>query len=418
MSDPRRASDDLLLRLIREGKHDSEIAVRLGITTGELRERKADLRNRLGFDRYQQQTGVTPSPAGTSRRKVFLWGMAIAAGCFAILLAIANLFAGNPEEEAPARVVQTAVPTTSTVARPSEVLVAGQPFVDLGRVIVSGSTDGTTIGYVSNRLALSAIDLQTTSYLGNSEFVSWTITSASRTDAFLRGTLADRQIDLALYTDRPGGRLRTVSAGVGPLLEVDADRNPFPVTILITVTQGGAPIAARFTESGHLLLALTPIATDRAFDAYNGSELDVSSAQPFGRIAVSVGANTRNGCDPSTLAPAPASVNCRFSWLRSNRGFSVPFDGTYSCSGARSLRYEGGGIRLEFILVGQSTANFACPPSPVAAGAVIIPDGEWIVAASSIETSRPLAVVVALNGQVYVGDVLSSAACPCLPQPT
>jgi DNA-binding NarL/FixJ family response regulator len=48
MSRPERPSDDLLLQLVREGRHDAEIAVRLGVTTGELRERKIDLRNRLG----------------------------------------------------------------------------------------------------------------------------------------------------------------------------------------------------------------------------------------------------------------------------------------------------------------------------------------------------------------------------------
>ena len=48
MSDPRRASDDFFIRLLREGLHDAEIGVRLGITTGEVRARKADLRGKLG----------------------------------------------------------------------------------------------------------------------------------------------------------------------------------------------------------------------------------------------------------------------------------------------------------------------------------------------------------------------------------
>ena len=46
--DSARPSDALLQSLMREGLHDAEIAVRLGITTGELRERKAELQRRTG----------------------------------------------------------------------------------------------------------------------------------------------------------------------------------------------------------------------------------------------------------------------------------------------------------------------------------------------------------------------------------
>ena len=419
MSDPRRASDDLLIQLLREGRHDSEVAVRLGITTGQLRERKTDLRNRLGAERYEHLTGMVQKRELPHRTKPFLMGTGIAAGSLAILLVIANVFAGEPEEETASRVVAPSTPTVPALTPPPQVTVEGRSYLDLGPFIVSGSSDPGPVGTVSNRLALAVIELRAVSYVVNSDFAPWALVSSSRTDAFLRGTVANRQIDVSLYTERPRGRLRTIDAGVGPLLEVDAERGqPLPAIVMLAVTEGGTPVEARLTPEGRLLIGLRPVPPERAVDAYNGSALDVSGAALFGKIDVSIGSNIRNSCDPAPPVPQPAVVKCRVAWLRTHRGFTVPFDGTFSCSGARSLRYEGGGVRLEFILVGQSNTSFACAPSEVFAGAVIVPDGEWVVAASSIESGLSLAVVVALNGQVYVGDVKSAAGCPCLPRPT
>ena len=45
---------------MREGLHDAEIAVRLGITTGELRERKAELQRRTRT--------IDPAPTRERRR--------------------------------------------------------------------------------------------------------------------------------------------------------------------------------------------------------------------------------------------------------------------------------------------------------------------------------------------------------------
>jgi hypothetical protein len=62
MSRPERPSDDLLLQLVREGRHDAEIAVRLGVTTGELRERKIDLRQGLAAHARERFCLALPLP--------------------------------------------------------------------------------------------------------------------------------------------------------------------------------------------------------------------------------------------------------------------------------------------------------------------------------------------------------------------
>ena len=417
MQDPRRVSDEMLLALIRERLHDSEIAVRLGITTGQLRERKAELRNRLGAERYQALTGTARRRQMSGRTRMFLWGAAVAAGCFAILLGVANIFAGDPgDDDAATARAQPAIPTRAVPIPPPVVTEDGRTFLNAGKFVATGSSG--PVGTPFNRATMVAMELRATTFVTQSSFVAWELVSASTTDAFLRGTLADRQLDVALYTQRPGGRLRTVPAGVGPLLEIEADAGfPIPPTIMLVVRQGSRPVEARLRADGTLLIAPDSLASDSVFDADTGHLLDVSRATAFGSLSSLPGTRAENGCNGSPPAPHPkaGTVACRVSWQSRGGGFSVPFDGTYSCTGARSLRYEGGGVRLEFILTGQSTATFACQPTSVRAGQPIIPSGEWILAAT-IDGVGEVTIVATLEGDLFVGEVRGEASCPCLPR--
>ena len=394
--------------------------MRLGISTAQLRERKTELRNRLGPRRYAELTGTASRRRLSPRAKLFLGGMGLAAGTLGILLVIANVFAGEEGEEAPARPVSSESPTATALLPPSLVAVGGREYLDLGILIVSGSSDPGPVGTVFNRVGLASIELRATSYLATSAFATWEVVSASRTDAFLRGTFGDRQIDLSVYTQRPGGVLRPVAAGVGPLLEIDsANGYPFPATLILIATEGGRPVEARLRDDGSLLLATAPLGGGFVVDSYTGSALDVSAARPFGKLPTNVATTIRNGCNGAPPAPHPraGTVSCRVAWSRANRGFTAPVEGTFSCAGPRSLRFEGGGVRLDFLLVGQFPIAFACEPSTVAAGENIVPDGEWVIVAS-IDGVGEVAIAVALDGQVFVGEIRGDAACPCLPRPT
>jgi hypothetical protein len=416
MSDPRRSSDELLLRLLRENQHDAEIAVKLGISTGQLRERKRDLRNRLGEERWQELLGQKAGRRPMSPRlKLFLMGGAVAAGVLAMLLGIANIVAGDPEEEPLVTSRPTLAPTTVSLAPPTPVDVEGRPFLDLGPFVIAADADGGLVGTASNRLALVAMELRRDSFITSSEHVNWNLVNARRSEAYLRGTVAERQLDLLVLVERPNGRLRTLTAGVGPLLAVEPESGyPRPPILMIAATQGGAPVEVRLTPEGRLLLGAV-IPANKVVDSYTGGELDVSGAQPFGRIPVTVAAQVKNTCDPGRPGVAAAAVGCDLRWQRSNRGFTVPFDGTFSCSGARTLLYDGGGVRLQFTLVDQPTNQLSCEASSVSAGTAIVPDGIWEVHAQDAEGTR-LAIAVALDGTVYVGVVKAGAGCPCLPR--
>ncbi len=416
MTDARRASDDLLLRLLREGRHDSEIAVQFGSSTGELRERKADLRNRLGVERYQELAGTAPKREASSRRRLFFWGMGIAAGMLALLLVIANIFGREPgPDAAPER--STALPTSHVLQPPAILQVEGQQFEDLGQFVVAAGGPGEPIGTISNRAALAVVSLTGRTFLGGGDVVEWLPVRASRNEAFLRVTLPDRQVDVAVYTERPQGRLRELGADVGLILEVFASRAyQAPPTLVLRATQGGQVLPIRITSDGRLLVGRAFVDHTLVIDGFTGGTLDVSRAQPFGSIPRSAPGSTQNACDTPPAIPEPRAVECRLVWLRTNRGFVTPVDGGYSCAGARNLRFEADGVRLDFILANDSVNSFVCEKSDVVSGTTIVPEGDWVVRAFNA-ADEPVAIVAAGDGRVYVGDVRSSVGCPCLPRP-
>jgi|GEM_PF-2763456 len=414
VSDARRASDELLLRLVREGRHDAEIAVRLGITTGELRERKAELRNRLGTGRYTTLTGGAGTTGGASRRRRALWAGAAGFTVFGALLGAAILLtgeddappAGIPEQVAPA-------PTSPALAAPPVVLVDGRPFADLGRVILPASGGKGGLGEIDHRAAMVVVPLQETVYLTGSSAVHWSLVSSSLNDAYLRAEVTGRQLDVAIHAVGDA-RLRPVAAGAGPVLEAEDIGGHPGAGLLVRVAQGSSPVEAQITADGRLLVAEEPLPPETVLDSFTGAALDVSQARPFGTIPRNAATIVQNGCEPKR-PDSEGATRCRIAWLRSNRGFTAPVDGTYSCRGGRSLEFRGDGVLLVFSLRGgEASTQFACPASEVRAGDSIVPAGEWIVAALD-SGGGPQSIVVALNGQVYVGEVGGNAPCPCLP---
>jgi hypothetical protein len=412
MNESRRASDELLLRMIREGRHDAEVAVRLGITTGELRERKADLRNRLGHERYAELTSAT-APVRHRRRRGLWWGGGVAAAA-ATLLAAANLLdRGGDASEPPARESATAAATSFALIAGPLVEIEGRQFRDLGRVLRPSNASTDAVGIADHRAAMEVVPLVETVFLTNSASVEWTVVSNSLKDAYLRAVLSGRQIDVAIHAIGEG-RVRRVATGVGPVLELQDTGGRPGTTLLIQATEGTQPLEVHITRDGRMLIAEEALPAGTVLDNFTGAAIDVSGARPFGTMSRTVVPETQNACEPTGGAPGGEALRCRVVWNRWIRGFTVPVDGVYSCSGARSLEFRGDGVRLVFVLRGEASTAFACEPSEVSAGMMIVPDGEWVVAALNAEDA-PLSIVVGMDGQVYVGEVRGIVTCPCAP---
>jgi len=402
-----RPADHLLLELIREGRHDAEIAVRLGITTGELRSRKAEVRNRIGETQWQIATGAKPPGPRSKRKRYFAYGAAIAASMLVILLVVANIVVedGEDEELAEVRVVPTAT-GRPTPAPPVTVEIGGVTYDDSGQFFVRGGTELTgDVALVDNRAALSVVRLKGISYITASEFANWGVIGGGRGQVRLAGEVGGRRIELQIHTETSASRMRVLGSGVGPLAEVRAQFDSMTPTVMLrAISSGGSEIyQTHVTANGRLLVARQPLDSSMVIDNGSGAELDVSNARVIGAL---------RGPISTACLPGSGELSCSVAWTRSNDGFRVPEDGVLTCPNNRTLAYGANGITLEFSL--SSSSTFDCPEQPIAAGELIVPVGYWQVRARNGD-GQYLSVAVAVDGTIYVGEIRGTTLCPCRP---
>ena len=161
-------SDEQLLELIQEGKVDAEIGVRLGLGTGEVRERTEALAAKLGVNGKaglrartlpRVSSAVSDAPMRRRSSRLKLGG--------GILTAAALLLAGVliGRSTAPGSRAAVATPTRAVATHPTAVgantaIVDGIASVDLGQffVVPYHVNDGVTT--VSQREALAVLSLR------------------------------------------------------------------------------------------------------------------------------------------------------------------------------------------------------------------------------------------------------------------
>jgi len=415
MSDPRRSSDDLLLQLIREGRPDAEIGVRLGINSGDVRERKAELRRRMGDEAYFRALGAQKkAPRLTRTRKRILAALGVVLILFAGLLLAANLLAGDEEEIAEVRSAIT--PTPRPTAKPAaSVLIGGEPFDDAGPFLALASAGGTSgVGKVENRDTLSVVHLHGTGYISPSEFAPWSLLSGGRGQLRLfTPEFGGRSVSVLLNTANTATRLRGLLAGVGPIAEVTSQFDTVqPAVFVRAFDQEGRQLRTRLTEDGRLHISHEPVPQDWVVDRTSGLRMNTSAAVAFGEVQMLAGVGATTVCD----LPGE-SVRCGVLWVRA-QGIQVPFAGQFICTSPTVLRYEAEGIRLEFSmqLNAARIGGSDCPSGSVAALATIIPDGDWEIRASTID-GEALSAGVLSDGTLLVGRFTGTRACPCLTQP-
>src|SRR6185312_4946916 len=182
MNDGRLSeSDERLLELVREGRVDAEIGVRLGLGTGEARERIAALAAKLAVNGKEGLRAWTPpeglpapaerldapadGPAEHHRRRrgFAIGGVVVAAAA----LLLAGAWIGRTTAPGPATSTSTAIPavhlvpvtTAPSVAVPTEGYISGIRSLDLGQLftVPFHPLDGVTTE--SQRDALAVVDL-------------------------------------------------------------------------------------------------------------------------------------------------------------------------------------------------------------------------------------------------------------------
>ena len=398
---PGRPSDDLLLQLIREGKHDSEMAIRLGVTTGELRERKTDLRNRLGYERYEALTKSGAAKPRSKRRRNVHVAITGVIGAFALLLVVANLLDSGEEALSTRIVGPTPVAAAAEPELPEILIIEGEAYDDAGPFLSTADAPGASIGRVENEPGLVLVRLTGAGFISPSEFASWDIGDASLTQVRIASELGGRFVEVRVTPDTQVTMLRRLADGLGPIIEVGSQFDAYPPAVrLRAYGRDGRQLQARVTDEGRLYVSHSPIPSTWVIDRESGRLMDTKGSTTLARIVVGDGlVSATSFCTGLTSEP-----RCGVSLVRS-KGMFTQVEGTLSCTGPTSLRFESQGIRLDItrgVLV--SNANpLSCEPEVMPIDSRIVPESDWEILATTTD-GLPLSVGVTNDGTLLVGE--------------
>ena len=414
MSDARKASDDLLVQLIREGRHDAEIAIRLGITTGELRERKAALRGKLGDEKYLKAVDATaPRKANRRRRRLILLALGVV-GAFGLLLVIANLVVDDGEEIAAVRVVPS--PTARPTPRqPSTITVGTERFDDAGPFLsLAEKSELPYVGGVENRAGLTVVRLHDKAYISPNEVAQWTLWTGGGRQVRVRALdLGGRAVTLVLNAGDSATRIRSLPGDIGPIAEIASQVSVIePVLLIRAYDDSGRQLQTQVTVDGDLHVARTPIPGSWVIERATGARIDVEGGTVMAQLSMSPGVSSSTFC-----RPIGGTLRCGVTWTNA-QGLNVTSQGTLSCTGPTSLRFEANGIRLDFSQgVAITSGNpLRCEEGPLLPETRMISGGDWEVLASTVD-GAPISVAVSKDGLVTAGAFNLELSCPCLAQP-
>lgn len=393
--------------MIREGKHDSEMAIRLGLSTGELRERKQDLRNRLGDEQYYRLVAV--AGRATRRRgkeRLFLGVVGVLAGVLAVLLVVANVVVDDPAGEDDTTVAVEGDSPTATPGRrlrtPSVVTVEGVTYEDAGAFLVAGGTAAVDMASVENRPGQVMVTLPSTTFVSPSEFVDWDVTATRRNSYRMRGVLGERTIEVRLWAASQVTRLRELAEGVGPVIEVSSWPDASRAAIRLQVyADDGQQLPSRVTEDGRLLVGQSPFPADWVLDANTGARLSTGRATVLGTLE-SAGGRASAATMCSDVATAP---RCTVLWFRSS-GLVIGVAGSVRCTGANRITFEAEDVQVTISrrTVAANQPPLVCDPFDVPAGSRIVPEGDWEIEAAT-SSGGQVSVGVTTGGTLMLGPL-------------
>ncbi len=431
--------EEQLLALIRDGRVDAEIAVRLAISNAEVKERIERLAAKLGVrDRAALRDGVAdealaagaaPAPVRQRWRRVRI-PAAVAMGIVigAAVTAVALHDGGSSEADRARelifqtaisnpvlrdRALQTALAGTAATPSPTHaptppaptVVINGEPMVRLGQII------RTIEGEVTTSSQREAATVLTFKGLAIVSFNTGYIRPVSNGAAYGEAMVGSSLIAIYVYPGTQDTALAGVTDG-----EAAYSRGGGPPSLLVWATEtrgvarnttGLRSYHAVVDSSGVLFVSTEPIPTSLAIEQNTGESLDLSRAARVGVMPAMI--------DRSVQATVCLDAPVCYAYGVSD--FAAPSDGTIRCSSGGQLEFdpEASGVR---IIIGPSgvARNPGCPAVPlqVRAGDPVVAPGQYRLTAISVE-GLPLSVALAGDGTLYAGDIRPKVGCPCFP---
>lgn len=418
-------ADEHLIACIREGLYDAEIAVRLGVPTGQVRERIERLVTRLGLTgRRDLRSWAGELSAEDDERRgeemephlalptPVLRRLLMAVPLLALAVAGAAYFALDRHSSA-APAVSPAEPlvTAAPAAQPTLVAIGGRLMEDAGQLLFPSEGSAPPFSSISVREDGAVLNLSDPAVVRfASDVVDWQWDHGSSYGATLVGQLGTRQIylrvDVSIVTTRllPG-----VEGGLGVYSQ---EHGEGPVLLLRASDRAGHSFPVAVDEGGRLYVAREPVARDAVVSQWSGERLDVGQAVAMPALTATMDGFYYNACNDGSRY---CNVIYKTDALEALR---APIDGYLVCLPSGLLELTGSDMRIRFepfeLVIGEPVAPICTPPalSDVTAGATISQPGYYFITAFT-PTGMRLSVATARDGTMYVGEFRPTLGCPC-----
>jgi len=424
-SEADRDNDDLdererqLLKLVREGKVDAEIAVQLGISNAEVKERierliwrhgaldRADLRSTISNEMTASQTCIGPSSPtpSLSRWKVSTVALAVLAVALAGVVVVLWTDRNTPASE-PASALMTPPPPITLTPTPPVLptTVAGRRMYDAGQLFKGGAvpivgSGGVVAARVETRESLLVVELERAAVVRYREgTVEWRLRGGGTHLVILDGQVGSGHVQLVLVAQEG----TEFVFGDDDSVAVYSRGNAGPmVAIWVQAPDGPSYYHTELLANGHLYIAEDSVPRNLPVAFDTGELLGLSGATQIGETHLS---EHRIYCDPEDGAACTSLLRGDFTPSRPGTLTCNDLDGTLTFA------------TLDFVLFFQwsTTAVKKCQ-EPVRR----IPAGEPLGYPDAYEVSArdahaaPLSVVIARDGTVYLGELTPKYGCPC-----
>jgi DNA-binding CsgD family transcriptional regulator len=420
-------ADEHLIACVREGLYDAEIAVRLGVPTGQVRERIERIVVRLGLTGrrdLRSWAGELPADGDSLAADVQLpvapwlppWRrpLAILAPVLLLIVAAAGYFALERDSSNP-NVAPLSAATggnaTSPGFQPTLSVVDGRIIEDAGQLLFPAEGSASPFSSISVRENGAVLHLSGAGVIRfESDVVQWEWDHGSSYGATLVGQLGSRRlylrVDVSILTTR-------LLPGVDGALGVYSQEHGDDPTVLLRVSdRAGRDYPIVVNDGGRLFVARDPVPGDAVVSQWSGERLDVSRAVAMPALTVAMDGFYYNACNDG-------SQNCNVIYKTDAlEALRAPIDGHLTCLPSGLLELTGAGMRIRFepfeIVIGEPLAPICAPPaiSDVTAGTSIAQPGYYFITAFTSAGQR-LSVATARDGTMYIGEFRPTLGCPC-----
>ena len=403
--EPVTPAEARVLELLRSGKPNAEIAVRLGVSVNTVRYHVSNLLAKAGVEDRRQLADWTPRQERASRRGWALLGswklLAGIGGAGLVVFAGSALLLRGRDGDEPAIAVADSAPQRT--ATPRSAVIAGRTMLDAGRLFVT--TDPNVVIRGETRETLLVLELSVPSAeikMGGA--IDWATSwesgamgsmNAGGKRAFVG--LQPATADTSLVTD-------AVPPSQHPArLEVRSVREGAPAVLMLWVQDHHV----EFGHDGHLYIEEAPTAPGAVVAMDTGERLDVSRTTKLGPLD---GAWTL--C--ASWGPGPCFVIAYFG----KGPVLAPFAGVFRCRPDGIDELTSTALRLEFRHLQAGREDLPCdpaggPPRDVQAGEALFPSIHTLVTAFDGLGAKTVNLVVSNDGTLYAGPIPRRFDCPC-----